>query len=340
MIVEVLAESLMISAFVFVMMLAIEYVNMCTRGAAQHAICGGRWRQYLLATGLGATPGCLGAFASVSLYVHGLLSLGALVGCMIATSGDEAFVLLAMDPRMGLFLMAILFVIGLGAGWLTDRLYPNAEWERNRACRELVVHERAVCGPSSWRQIAGYWKQCSAPRGVLATGLLLFIGAVALGEVGPEQWDWICVTLLSVSLFTTFVVATVPDHFLEEHLWKHVARKHAPRIFVWTFGALLVTHFASSHVGVEQWIQQNPLTLLLIACVLGIIPESGPHLLFVTLFAAGNIPFSILLASSIVQDGHGMLPLLGDSFTAFAVVKAINLAIGLLVGLAVFACGW
>ena len=35
-----------------------------------------------------------------------------------------------------------------------------------------------------------------------------------------------------------------------------------------------------------------------------------------------------------------MLPLLGDSLTTFAVVKAINLAVGLLVGLAVFACGW
>jgi hypothetical protein len=93
-------------------------------------------------------------------------------------------------------------------------------------------------------------------------------------------------------------------------------------------------------VGVEQWIQQNLLTLLLIACVLGIIPESGPHLLFVTLFAEGKVPFSILLASSIVQDGHGMLPLLGDSLTAFAVVKAINLAVAVLLGLAVFASGW
>jgi hypothetical protein len=340
MIVEVLTKSLMIAAFVFVMMLAIEYVNMCTRGAAQHAIGGGRWRQYLLASGLGATPGCLGAFASVSLYAHGLLSLGALVGCMIATSGDEAFVLLAMNPRLGLFLMGFLFVVGLGAAWLTDRLWPSSWRQLQCACEELVVHEGAACGPSSWRQIAGYWKQCSAARGVLAIGLLLFIGAIALGEVGPKQWNWIRVTLLAVSLFAIFVVATAPDHFLEEHLWKHVARKHAPRIFGWTFGALLVTHLASSHVGVEQWIQQNPLTLLLVACVLGIIPESGPHLLFVTLFAEGKIPFSVLLASSIVQDGHGMLPLLGDSLTAFAVIKAIDLTIGLLLGLAVFACAW
>ena len=340
MIVEVLAEALMISAFVFVMMLAIEYLNMCSRGVVQHAVRGGPWRQYLIATGLGATPGCLGAFASVSLYVHGMLSLGALVGCMIATSGDEAFVLLAMNPKMGLSLMAILFVVGLGTAWLTDRFYPNAKWERKRVCQDLVIHDQAACGLSSWRQTVDYWKRCSAHRGILAIGLLLFIGAVALGEVGPKQWNWIRITLLAVSTFTVFVVATVSDHFLEEHLWEHVARKHVLRIFAWTFVALLVTHFASSHVSIEQWIQQNPLTLLLIACVLGIIPESGPHLLFVTLYADGKIPLNILLASSIVQDGHGMLPLLGESFAAFTAVKAINLVVGLLVGLAVFACGW
>jgi hypothetical protein len=338
--VEILAKSLMITAFVFVMMLAIEYVNTCTRGAAQRAIRGGRWRQYLIATGLGATPGCLGAFASVSLYVHGLLTLGSLVGCMIATSGDEAFVLLAIDPKMGLSLMGLLFVIGLGAAWLTDRLYTNADWVRDHTCRELVVHEEETCGFSSWPQIVDYWKHCSAHRGVLTVGLLVFCGAVALGEIGPERWNWIRVTLLSVSLFTIFVVATVPDHFLEEHFWKHVAVKHAPRIFAWTLGALLVTHFLTNQMGVEEWIHQNPLTLLLVACVLGIIPESGPHLIFVTLYAEASIPFSVLLASSIVQDGHGMLPLLGESFRGFVVVKAINLIIGILVGTAVYACGW
>ena len=202
----------MISAFVFVMMLAIEYLNTCTRGAAQHAIRGGWWRQYLVATGLGATPGCLGAFASVSLYVHGLLSLGALVGCMIATSGDEAFVLLAMNPKVGLSLMVILFVVGLVAAWLTDRLYPNPNWERNRACQEMVIHDQAACGLCSWRQMVAYWKQCSAHRGVLSIGLLLFIGAVASGQVGPNQWNWIRITLLAASLFTVFVVATVSDH--------------------------------------------------------------------------------------------------------------------------------
>ena len=34
----------------------------------------------------GATPGCLGAFMNVSLYVHGMISFGAIVGGTIATS--------------------------------------------------------------------------------------------------------------------------------------------------------------------------------------------------------------------------------------------------------------
>jgi len=53
--------------------------------------------------------------------------------------------------------------------------------------------------------------------------------------------------------------------------------------------------------------------VLLTACLNVIIPESGPHLIFVTLFAEGIIPASILLEISIVLDGHGILPILAHS---------------------------
>ena len=71
---------------------------------------------------------------------------------------------------------------------------------------------------------------------------------------------------------------------------------------------------------------------MLIAGLLGMIPESGPHMVFVTLFAGGYLPFGILLASSIVQDGHGALPLLAESQKSFILAKVINLVIGLAVG--------
>jgi hypothetical protein len=66
---------------------------------------------------------------------------------------------------------------------------------------------------------------------------------------------------------------------------------------------------------------------------IGIIPESGPHLIFVTLFVSGSIPFSILIANSIVQDGHGALPLLAESRKSFLYMKGVNFIVGLLVGI-------
>ena len=92
---EIVKHALMITVFVFVMMLIVDFVDMFSEKRLSEVMTGGIWRQYAAASFLGATPGCLGAFMSVSLYVHGLLSFGALTGAMIATSGDEAFVMLA-----------------------------------------------------------------------------------------------------------------------------------------------------------------------------------------------------------------------------------------------------
>jgi len=80
--------------------------------------------------------------------------------------------------------------------------------------------------------------------------------------------------------------------------------------------------------------------VLLLACLVGLIPESGPHLIFVTLFAQGVVPLSVLLASSIVQDGHGMLPMLAHSAREFLLIKAIAFTAGLALGAAAMACGW
>jgi len=82
----------------------------------------------------------------------------------------------------------------------------------------------------------------------------------------------------------------------------------------------------------DEVVQANQYLVTVIAALVGIIPESGPHLLFTTLFAKGVVPFGVLLTSSSVQDGHGMLPLLAHSRREFFLVKTINLLVGILVG--------
>ena len=99
-------------------------------------------------------------------------------------------------------------------------------------------------------------------------------------------------------------------------------------------------HFLMNYIDIQTWISTNMYVVLLVAVLIGFIPESGPHLIFVTLFAQGSIPFSILLASSISQDGHGMLPLLAESKRSFLAVKFVNVIYAIIVGLSTLLLGF
>ena len=77
----------------------------------------------------------------------------------------------------------------------------------------------------------------------------------------------------------------------------------------------------------------------LIAVFVALLPESGPHLVFVMMFTQGMIPFSVLLASSIVQDGHGMLPLLSYTLKDSILIKLFNLVFGIIIVLVFYLFG-
>jgi len=325
-------HALMITSFVFVMMLLIEYINVLTGGRWQKRLANKVWGQYILASFLGIVPGCLGAFIVVAMYSHGILTLGAVVAAMVATSGDEAYVMLAMIPKQAFLITGVLFAVGIMAGILTDIFINRSAIGTAQCCEKLEVHDIESCNCFPRGMILQQWKECSPSRGILAFVLILFILAFFSGEVGPTTWDWVRITLLVVSSIALFIVVTVPDHFLMEHLWQHVVKKHVPQVFLWTLGALIVMYVLTEHFHLESTIREGKWIVLLVACLVGLIPESGPHLIFVTFYAQGTIPLSILLASSIVQDGHGMLPMLAHSKRSFLEIKIINFMIGFLCG--------
>jgi hypothetical protein len=331
--VEILTHSLLITGFVFIMMLLIEYINVQTHGSWQEKLKKGRIGQYVLAVALGAIPGCLGAFTVVSLYAHGVVSFGALVATMIATSGDEAFVMLSIFPVKAIFLTVIISVIGFAVGYVTDLVYKKQDKLLTGKEHPLPIHDEKFCNCYPKGYILKQLKEITFERVLLIGFLSLFVILFLTGSVMSEAVGWIKITILGGSLFALFVVTTVPDHFLQKHLWEHVLKKHLLRIFLWTFGALLVIHILMNYIDLDTWIHTNTLMVLTIAVLIGIIPESGPHLILVTLFAQGSLPFSILLASSIVQDGHGTLPLLAVSKRGFIILKIINVAAGFALGM-------
>ena len=373
--IDILRNSILITGLVVVMMMMIESLNIESKGLFFKGLRKTKVGQVVIASLLGSIPGCMGGFATVSLYTHRMFSFGALVAMMIASSGDEAFVMLAMIPEQALIIFAVLFVLSIAVGIITDKIYDKVHAKKcglhdheecgvHADCDGYEIHEHEKHEHEHAKRHFG-WKRIS-----MLVGLALFIAALGTGMLGHDHSahedhdysghvhteacehhahhahaghdhghtidllseDWMNVLFAGLSVIMLVVLIFAKDHFVEEHLWNHIIRKHLPTIFAWTFGVLLVLGVIMHYVDIDNWISDNTALMILLATLIGIIPESGPHMIFVTLFAAGIVPFPVLLASSISQDGHAGIPLLAESKKSFAWAKLINCFVALAAG--------
>jgi len=352
-------QTLMITFFVIVMMLFIEYINVLTKTNWVKYFNRHKWLQIIIAAFMGAIPGCLGTYTIVSLFTHNIFSLGALTAAMIATSGDEAFFMFGLFPITAIKLTVLIFFVAILVGFLTDIFFKKIKFSRTHDFKFSTHKEEISCKCYNKNEFWNQLKNITFQRAVILFGLLVFAFGLLTNQLGEHKEqsslqkteqvtmhnnndlskapvkhkvDWIKITFLIVTAFSLFIVLSVPDHFLEHHLWGHVIKKHFIRIFLWTFGTLLFFAILQHYFDVSQWISSNIYIVLIVSVLVGIIPESGPHLIFVTMFFNGALPFGILLANSIVQDGHGSLPLLAETKKGFVLVKAINIVVGLIAG--------
>lgn len=387
--VDSLRNSILITGLVIVMMMMIESLNIESKGLFFKGLKKTSVGQVIFGALLGSIPGCMGGFATVSLYTHRMFSFGALIAMMIASSGDEAFIMLAMIPDQALIIFAVLFVVAIIAGVLTDLVYDrihkkhchhddHSECGADTDCHDGYI----VCQPEcahNHNQKSTAHPESSCPttrhftwkRITMFIGLAIFIAALATGQLGHDhsahsheahihQHDtqvhhhhhepschhehsegssinlldeqWMNILFAGLSVIVLFVLLFASDHFIEEHMWNHIIRKHLLTIFCWTFGVLLIVGFGLQYIKLDDWISNNTALMIILATLIGIIPESGPHMIFVTLYATGIVPLPVLLASSISQDGHSSLPLIAESRKSFLWAKLINCAVALIVG--------
>ncbi|MFP3869919.1 MAG: putative manganese transporter [Syntrophobacteria bacterium] len=346
----VFKDAVMITVFVFVMMLLVDFIETATNSRMSAIMRGGRWRQYSLASFLGSTPGCLGAFMNVSLYVHGVITFGALVGGMIATSGDEAFVMLSQFPGTALALFGMLFVAGIFFAWLSDKIIQvlgiiPCESCAMAQCDHCLLETDNSDKPGTIADIftpKNFWahlQSLSFTRFLLLVLIGSFLLVVCLGILGPSSWNWKRLTFVCLSFCSLYIALVASEHYLHGHIWDHIIKRHLFRVFLWSFGALLFVHCGLAFWNLDAFVRQHLMWVLVLGALIGIIPESGPHLVFVMMYAQGMIPFSVLFTTSFVQDGHGMIPLLSYSIKDSLLVKMFNLFFGLAVGGFLFALG-
>jgi hypothetical protein len=275
---DVLADTAEISLIVFAMMIVVDFFDVQSSGKIKKLVSKTRWNEYVTASFLGSTPGCLGSYANVSMYMHGFLGLGAIASGMIATSGDEAFVMLVQFPEKAVILFIVLFIIAIPLGALFDFVRKVFGIKPSEACAMHVIHKQDHA--KNYR------------------------------------------------------------HYFTVHIWQHIFKKHIVKIILWTFFSLLFIEISLDYFAIDAFVRENIGLVLLLSALIGIIPQSGPHLVFVSLFATGAIPFSVLLTSSISQDGHGMLPMMSYSLRDSILVKGYNVLMALVVGIIAYIIGF
>lgn len=296
---NVFSSALEITGLVLLMMALIELVNVSSSGKLVEKLQHRPFLQLVISCLLGAIPGCAGGFAVVSLYAHNLLTFGALVGGMVATFGDEAFFLFVQSPKWGFIVTGVLFALGIVVGTAVNLLY---RWPAR-------VGEALDKGESSEEK-----HRVEGAHDLVIHETVGHHEHSGAGVPGLKEMLW---------------------HFFVEHLWNHIVKQHFLTVFLWSFGVLLFLKTFGYFLDLETLLHTHvwaKYLLLLVAVLIGFIPESGPHLVFIVMFLEGSIPFGVLLANCIAQNGHAGLPLLAQSRRGFFLMKALTMALGLLCG--------
>ena len=337
---HILQETLTITAFVIGMMMIIEFINVKTDGLWSKKLQASPWAQILIGALMGVIPGCLGTYTVVSLYIHRVVSFPALMAALIATAGDEAFFMFSR-PKEALMITLIMFAAAIVVSAILQLTMKNKFIGLSE--NSFPLHDEPECHHHHHEHtVKNNFKNITFVRALLIAMCVLVLGLVLGGvideghEHGHEHGgdeDWIRYSLIAMFSVILIIVVVAKEHFLQEHLWEHVIKVHLPKIFLWSFGVILVIEVLHTYVDIEGIVNTNPYIILLIAILVGIIPQSGPHLVFVYLFFQGTLPLSILLANFIVQDGHGALPLLAESRKAFFLAKGIKIAMAAAVGI-------
>ncbi len=361
---EIIKNTLSITVFVTVMMVIIEYFNVLTKGSWSDNLKHKKFLQIIIAALMGVIPGCLGTYTIVSLYTHGIISFGALTASMIATFGDEAFIMFAMIPSAAIKITIVTFITAIVVGVISNFIVKN---RKNNKQMHFHIHTDKDECVNLKTPILFNLKHLSFSRAILVFSISVFLLFLFSNhsehthilniqkqstEISPNnnivkitsnnQEDntdkhhnhnlWVKITFIVLSIVALYIVLSVSEHFLEKHIWEHVIKKHFLKILLWTLGVLVFVYFLQMYINLDNLIHDNLIIILIVAVLIGIIPESGPHLVFVSLFISGAIPLSILMANSIVQDGHGALPLFAEDKKAFLLMKIVNIFAGLLVG--------
>ena len=290
----------------------------------------------LMASLLGALPGCGGAIVVVTQYIQGRISFGSLVAVLTATMGDAAFLLLAAEPFTGMFIFGLGAVVGTISGYIVDKIHGENYLQGNSKLKvefekisktfiskfnifwTLVFIPGFIIGlfvafQQDVDQILGSPKGLNITHSIGAVGAILCIFMWSLNPLSDFQ----CSTDRSRNLLsrvvdtTNFVTTWVICGFLTFEIFMYFTEYDLKIIF-------------------EIWLPFVPL----MAIFFGLLPGCGPQIVVTTFYLNGLIPLSAEIGNAISNDGDALFPAIALApkaaiiATLYSTIPAIIFAYG------------
>ena len=259
---------------------------------------------------LGALPGCGGAIVIVTQYIQGRISFGSLVAVLTATMGDAAFLLIAAEPKVGLFIFFLGAIVGILSGYIVDQIHEKNFLLTNKKIKLEFEKVRQTFVA----KFNSFWTFIFVPGfifGILLAfqidvdalivlpndfSLITFVGisgailSIFMWSLNPLS-DFQCSTDRSRNLFsrvidtTNFVTTWVICGFLIFEIFMFITNYDLKIIF-------------------DTWLPFIPL----IAILLGFLPGCGPQVIVATFYLNGQIPLSAEIGNAISNDGDALFP--------------------------------
>jgi hypothetical protein len=356
---NIVIQALAVTILIVMLMIITEFINLQLNRTKRllkplHPLA-----QIVLAALIGLIPGCVGIFIVISLFTHGKLSTAALLAACITALGDEAFFMFAFVPCQTLYIIAIIFALAVAAGIVFHLFFRSKHIFQSQvrpSCVETFDHHCTREHTHIYRKgkVWLFKSLCCAVLAVFIIGALAgllydspyFCGYFSFlphaihfhSEIEHHHtghsWENIVFAVLAGA--TSVLILCSDHHFFEEHILKHIFRKHLPKILVWVAAVMLLIAVLMYFVDVSSFVQYayGKYFLLLTALLIGLIPQSGPHLIILFFYINGFVPFTTLLANSIVQEGHGGLALIASNPQKLIRIKIIKLGLASIIGLA------
>ena len=290
----------------------------------------------VMASLLGALPGCGGAIVVVTQYIQGRISFGSLVAVLTATMGDAAFLLLAAEPFTGLFIFGLGAFVGTISGYIVDQIHGVNYLQGNSKIKvefekvsknfvskfnifwTLIFIPGFVIGlfiafQQDVDQLLAITDGLSIVHSIGAAGAILCIFMWSLNPLSDFQ----CSTDRSRNLLsrvvdtTNFVTTWVICGFLTFEIFMYFTEYNLKTFF-------------------EIWLPFVPL----MAVFLGFLPGCGPQIIVTTFYLNGIIPLSAEIGNAISNDGDALFPAIALApkaaiiATLYSAVPAIIFAYG------------